>query len=400
MTKTHREADPLRILLYSKSFYPTIGGLERTAETLASALTSLGSSVVVFTESMLQEAPELPAPFRIVRSRSLLAFWRLLRVADAVHVNGFALRPLLLSAARRKAVVVKHAGFQAVCLEGTCLHHATRCEGRISLCVKASLRTKGLGWTLAQLPRLLIRRFAVHLPAFNVAVSAWLAARIRTPRTVVIWNPVSGAGRERGLAKHPPGHLSFFGRLVPEKGVDVLLRAVKTLRERNLPMSLDIVGDGPERPTLEDLARELGVSAHVRFCGPLSGAALAEAQAKAWTVVVPSTYEEPMGIVAVEGMASGAALVVSRDGGLAEVSTGGAITFANGEAVDLARAIGELMADMALWNRLASHGPVRARQFDPAVVGRRYLALYRSAAGLPEHGAAAVPRSAGSETHA
>lgn len=110
--------------------------------------------------------------------------------------------------------------------------------------------------------------------------------------------------------------LGFVGRLVDQKGCDVLIRAMPKLLAGHPQLRLRVVGDGPERARLEDLARRLEVERAVEFTGyrPTSAALMHEFDA----VVVPSRYE-PFGIVAVEAMASGRPVVASAVGGLGEI---------------------------------------------------------------------------------
>jgi glycosyltransferase involved in cell wall biosynthesis len=127
-----------------------------------------------------------------------------------------------------------------------------------------------------------VLRTAYHDAARLIAVSGGVARRaselygIDADRIRVIWNPVDLERIDRLAAESPnpyPADGSFrvvsVGRLIPEKGVDVLIRAVATLiRERNRDeLRLHIVGQGPEEFALKALARELGVDPHVVFEG-------------------------------------------------------------------------------------------------------------------------------------
>jgi glycosyltransferase involved in cell wall biosynthesis len=112
----------------------------------------------------------------------------------------------------------------------------------------------------------------------------------------------------------------YVGRLVPEKGVDVLLRALPGMLASQPCACLVIAGDGPERPELERLARELGVAGQVHFVGTQHD--VLPYYRLATVVAVPSRYE-PFGLVAVEAMAAGRPVVASRVGGLAETVVDG-----------------------------------------------------------------------------
>lgn len=105
----------------------------------------------------------------------------------------------------------------------------------------------------------------------------------------------------------------YFGKLIPQKGVDVLLRALEGIDARVV-----VVGFGPERASLEALARDLGVAA--LFTGPLEHRHLRHLLALADGCVVPSVFPEAFGMVAAEAAAAGCPPIVARHSGLAEVA--------------------------------------------------------------------------------
>lgn len=110
----------------------------------------------------------------------------------------------------------------------------------------------------------------------------------------------------------------FVGRLVFEKGVDILLRALPHVLASHPHTIVVIAGRGPERDALAALAHDLGVASRVRFAGYISDEERNTLYQAADVAVFPSRYE-PFGIVALEAMALGAPLVASGSGGLAEV---------------------------------------------------------------------------------
>ena len=107
----------------------------------------------------------------------------------------------------------------------------------------------------------------------------------------------------------------YFGKLIEQKGVDVLLEALRGTDARVV-----IVGFGPERPALEALAASNGVRA--LFTGPLEHRHLRHLLALSDACVVPSVFPEAFGMVAAEAAAAGCPPVVSRHSGLAEVAAG------------------------------------------------------------------------------
>jgi glycosyltransferase involved in cell wall biosynthesis len=115
----------------------------------------------------------------------------------------------------------------------------------------------------------------------------------------------------------------FVGRLVSHKGVDCLLRAVASLRQQDIPIECSIAGEGPELDKLTALARELGISDHVRFRGQLSGASVLALLRATDVEVLPSRrtsfWSEQFGRVLTEAMAEATVTVGSRTGAIPEV---------------------------------------------------------------------------------
>ena len=102
----------------------------------------------------------------------------------------------------------------------------------------------------------------------------------------------------------------FSGKLTKYKGVKYLIQAAK-----NIDAVIGITGDGPERKTLENLTNELGLK-NVRFFGFVREKDLIGLYYKADVCVVPSVWDEPLGLVVLEAMASRTPVVVTRKGGI------------------------------------------------------------------------------------
>lgn len=107
----------------------------------------------------------------------------------------------------------------------------------------------------------------------------------------------------------------FVGRLVPEKGVDGLLRAVAAL---DPSVVLDVAGEGDHRAVLERQAAALGLQDRVTFHGWVAGPALYALYRSARVVAVPSAWHEPAGLVPLEAAAWGRPVVATQVGGLPE----------------------------------------------------------------------------------
>ena len=137
------------------------------------------------------------------------------------------------------------------------------------------------------------------------------AAQVQTipspaPRVEKAFEPVNRDGVPRFL---------YLGRLVPQKGLDWLLRATAAA---SVPVHIDVGGEGPQRQELEALARELGIEAQVTFHGWAESARVTELMRQARAVVFPSVWHEPAGLVSLEAAAYGRAVIASATGGIPE----------------------------------------------------------------------------------
>ena len=180
-----------------------------------------------------------------------------------------------------------------------------------------------------------------------------------------------------------PGTLRilFAGRLVPIKGVDVLIRALAKTRG----LSLTVIGDGPEGPRLRDLAGQLEVPA--TFLGELDREATRQAMQRHDILVVPSRHgrlgrREGLPRVLQEAWACGLPVIASRTGGLEEalLEHHGGQLVAPGDVVAWRRAMQDCAADQVLRRRWRNEALEAAACLSWAVVGPRWAALVNEAA--------------------
>jgi len=148
------------------------------------------------------------------------------------------------------------------------------------------------------------------------------------------------------------------GRLVKEKGVDVLLRAWPAIAAARPAAQLVVIGDGPERAHLEELARAQGLEPASCFLGRVSHEAIDGHMRAARVLVVPSIWFEAFGLTVIEGQRAGLPAVVSDIGGLRELvgaeQTG--LFFPPRDADALARAVARLLSDRELHRRCVAGG--------------------------------------------
>jgi rhamnosyl/mannosyltransferase len=186
-----------------------------------------------------------------------------------------------------------------------------------------------------------------------------------------------------GAARTDAGQhvLLFVGRLVPYKGVDVLLRAMV-----GIPARLVIIGDGPLRGELGQLASDLGVADRVRFAGTLSDPEVVAHYHACDMLVLPSvTRAEAFGMVQIEAMACGKP-VISTDlrSGVPWVNRHdeSGLVVPPGDVDRLRDAIGALLGNEPLRARLGEGARQRvSRDFTAQRMAERTVALYREVLG-------------------
>jgi glycogen(starch) synthase len=147
-----------------------------------------------------------------------------------------------------------------------------------------------------------------------------------------------------------PPILLYLGRLVKEKGIDVAISAFPRILARFPQTRMVIAGDGPERPSLEQQARSLGIRDSVDFLGWVSPDEVSDLINTASVVVIPSRWEEPFGFVALEAGLMARPVVATRVGGLQEIivhsKTG--LLVANEDKQELSEAIMVLLGNLSM----------------------------------------------------
>ncbi len=177
-----------------------------------------------------------------------------------------------------------------------------------------------------------------------------------------------------------PRRLLFVGRLTPQKGVEHLLHALSAMKTQ---ASLDIVGDGPSRASLEQLAKELGVQTRVRWHGQLAQSELPRLYQSAAALVVPSA-EEGLGLVAVESLLCETPVVAFDSGGLRDVIQHGrtGLLVKPGDRAALASTLDDLLSRDGRGSDLGRAGRLYALSaFAPESAARRYAEIYRQVLG-------------------
>ncbi len=391
----------MKILLVTDYGWPA-GGAEQMVRRLRDGFRALGHDARVFATDIEPEPGLNFADYRcfgtlsplrtLVQTANPLAARALRKVLDEfrpdiVHVRMFLtqLSPLVLAQLRGQRALYHLAWYRAICPTGRKAlpdhRPCTQPWGRACLqnsCVP--LRD----WPLHMVQLAAARR---GLSVFQriVANSGHVRGIMAQAgiASEVIHNGVPVVAPAAAEQDSAPTVL-FAGRLTAEKGCQTLVEAMAQVRSQLPGARLLVAGQGPLRPALEAQATALGGG--VRFLGQLDQPALAAATRAAWLQCVPSLWDEPFGIAALDGMAQARAVIASAAGGLAEIVVDGetGLQVPPGDAAALAAALLALLSDPAAADRMGSAGRQRlASHFSMDRCTERFLALYKDMLAEP-----------------
>ncbi len=328
----------MKIVLQSRAYWPNLGGIETVARLLAEDFAALGHSIVVLTDT--PAAQEVSPGVGVLRQVSLARRVAALRESDVVLMFGLGLRFLPLPLALRRPTVVSHHGVYA-------------------------------DWRPATVLKRCVPRFTRNIAATGAVARSFAGS------ATVIPNPYDDTLFRRRPEIERNRDLVFVGRLVSDKGLDVLIGALTLLAQGGSRPSLTVIGAGPEEAACRQAAAAGGIDRQIAWAGSLHGEALATELNKHRVLVAPSVVKEGFGVVALEGLASGCVIVGSSGGGLPEAIGPGGRTFANGDVGALAEALRATLQGAApSAAAVAEHLGRHTRR----AVAQHYLEVLRSAA--------------------
>ncbi len=323
----------MKILLGSHHFFPSTGGIETVSNLLAREFVKRGHEVRVVTQTV----GEGDFPFAVLRRPGAFDLWRNVRWCDVFLQNNISLRTLWPLIFVWRPLFITHQTWM------------TKPDG-------------STGWPQR------LKRFVLRY-ATSFAISGAMAESLPGP-SLRVGNPYDDEVFNDSSGEAPRLELIFVGRLVSDKGADLLLNALKLIEVKP---RLTIVGDGPELAALEKQAADLQLRPQIEFVGRQQGEQLAKLLRQHEILVVPSLWHEPFGIVALEGIACGCVVVGSAGGGLAEAIGPCGVTFPNGDAGALATAIARLLSEPDNRFRLRQEAPSHLARFTLRHIAGVYL---------------------------
>lgn len=280
----------MNILVFTTAFYPSVGGLENQTFNILDEFVKVGHDIKVITFQSPHVADQVEESkqkrFEIYYNPSIQKVFLLFFWCNVFYMPNFSLKGIGFILFRPfKKWIISHNDFY--------------------LSNKSNIKVR-------------LKLLLIKLASKNVAVSNCVARYIGTS-SEVIYNCYDNDIFKIYEDEERKYQFVFLGRLVSQKGCSMLIEACKKLE---FDFTLNIVGDGPERTTLEELVKNYQLDKKVHFLGILEGEVLARTLNRHHCMIIPSLGEEGFGIVALEGMACGCKIIAADAGGLSEAVKG------------------------------------------------------------------------------
>jgi glycogen(starch) synthase len=373
--------------IFASSFYPHVGGVEEAVRQLAGEQFRRGLNPVVVTNRYPKTLPAHERVAEITVSRYAFrvpgAHWR--------HLGGW-----VAAGAPTHVRAVRELGAY-----GADLVHVQCVSSNASYALSSS-RVLGVPLVVTMQGELtmdasqayqrssyLRRLWRRSLDAADVITGC---SQFVLDEAEAVYGSFSGRARaipngirlsEYAYAHAQPSQAPYvlgLGRMVTQKGFDLLIESFRTLGADWPELRLLLAGDGPARAVLESQVERTGLASRVVFCGSVRHESAIELLQNAEVFVLPSRHE-PQGIVVLEAMAAGTPVVAAAVGGVPEIVCDGenGLLFCRGDTDALAAAVDRALTDDAVRAHLIAAGRATAASYDWTLTTDAYLAAYADA---------------------
>jgi len=305
----------MRILMWVRDAESEVGGIERLVGQLSAALRKRGHQIGFVADLLGHEA----------KARSDIdgmPVWRF-GMTDALQRNDIS---EIFEIVSRIRTTIREFGADIIHF------HPSGPEGFLFLRVQSALDVPVVTTVHMDLERVLISgRHSALSAAFKasnrvVAISEFAMKQIHRmiPGLTTVHAIINAIESQNEPYRESSGsRILSLGRVVSDKGFDTLVAAMPAILDGAPEASLVIGGDGPERAALEEQAKSLGIANRIEFRGWIAPQDVCSEMRKAAVVAVPSRWQEPFGLVGLEGAWSGRPVVATRRGGLPEIVADG-----------------------------------------------------------------------------
>ena len=379
-----------RIAHYAPQIWAN-GGISNYVRRLGYAQEDAGYDVLYFTQAA-DDAGSHPQTIVVRDDKDLFERAREMQV-DVLHLH----KPVRYLPKKRVATVRTMHGNQGSCPSGTryLARSGKPCERSYSIsgCLMAHVLDRCGSLRPAKVKRNFTgivneHRLGEQIHTFTVSrfLSDWM---LKTGYSAERLHVLNSPAPDVAPIKAPPPdestpHFLFLGRLVPQKGAQWLLRALRHVKHS---VKIDIGGNGPLQKELQAFSDSHGLQHKVAFHGWLNQNQIRNLMARARAVLVPSIWQEPAGLVTLEAAAAGRAVIASNSGGIPEYALDDySLLVPPGDVGQLAEAIDRLAGDFERARQMGENGMrIASSRFSMARFLENQLALYQLALEEREH---------------
>jgi glycosyltransferase involved in cell wall biosynthesis len=329
----------MKILFFSHTFYPVIGGIESISQMLALNFHDRQDiSILVVTRT--KEIGKLQFPFQVIRDPSLRTLLGLIKWCDIVFENNPCLGMSWPNFLIRKPKVV----------------------GLHTWLVQPGKKIKIYQW---------VKKIALN--DYNSVIACSNKIRSLTFNKAQIINNAYDSKLYNQSTAIKTKDFVFLGRLVSDKGADMCIDLINNLNQNHhKSYTLTIIGDGPEMEKLKNKVLELNLYKQVSLLGFLPPASIQLELRQHHFLLVPSRWEEPFGIVVLEGMGCGCIPIVSDGGGLPDAVGNAGVIFKRNSIIDLVTKTTELLNNKNLQKQIRENMETHLENHTVENVAQRY----------------------------
>jgi len=328
------------IVVYSKPFFPRMGGLERNTLTLCLALLDGGNNVHLITET--QSKAEKKYPFQIARTTNRFEMYKLLDRADLLIVNGnLSLRVIPLAFSKGVPYAIIYHNFLGY----------KRSENNFL----DNLDNK-------------IRWWFAHRARLNIFTNTYSKETVEVPPETahVVLNPVDKILQEHYCkgSTLPDEHKAFLfaGRLIEGKGIFILLEALRLL-DGKLNVKVNIAGEGHDETRFRKEINNFE-TIKINMLGRLRSSDLVNEYQNAKALIVPSTtHKEGNPLVIAESLYAGTPVIASDQPPMIESVGEAGIIVEQGSAKSLAQALIKIEHDDIFYKKICEKARERSNIF-------------------------------------
>ncbi|MDZ8032024.1 glycosyltransferase [Nostoc sp. DedSLP04] len=304
------------------------------------------SGVLTYIYSIIPELEARLIEVKTISTRqdNITKWFSYIAWADIVHMNSNDLLFTLLCKTLQKKIIIKYhySLYQSThtSYEQMNLTQRLKAEFKHTL-PKANYPLKWKLHTFIKWARLSTRLYTAFLADYHTACSNFLGESSAFPWSVdTLYNPIEIKSETQlktleNLSQ--PYNFIFVGRLATDKGVDILLKAVRILQDENKEFKITIIGDGEQSQQLKQLTSDLGIANKVNFLGKVPQKEVLLKVQDALALIAPSRWQDPAPYVVQEASSVQTCSIVSKMGGLSEVGGPHSLFFENEDAEELAK---------------------------------------------------------------